>query len=182
MTRISDDDLLRRVARAVAQRMPEAPAGVVEAVVAEVLGAVGPSGRPAPAPSLPATLQASGDGYSVDQLARAATVDLDHCALCRAHEARSRARAVCTTTGRNGPGIVATVTRVIAESGGDIADIAQTLVGDYFTMIIVMDITGLERSGATFADLKDRLIEASSSLGVHSVVMREDVMNALQRV
>jgi ACT domain-containing protein len=179
----TSDDLLRRVARAVAQRLPEAPPGVVEAVVSEVLGAVAPSsGMSASSSSLAAPFQSSGDGYCVDQLARAATVDVDHCALCRAHEARSRSRAVCTTTGRNGPGMVATVTRVIAESGGDIVDIAQTLVGDYFTMIIVMDTSGLERTGATFADLKDRLIEASNALGVHSVVMREDVMNALQRV
>ena len=39
-----------------------------------------------------------------------------------------------TATGRNQKGIVARLTTVIAELGGDILDISQTLVGDYFTM------------------------------------------------
>ncbi len=108
--------------------------------------------------------------------------DLDHCALCREHESRSQRRAVCTTTGKNRRGIVATVARVIAESGGDILDIAQTLVGDYFTMIIVLDLRGLDQQGLTFSDLRDRLVRESEALGVHTVVMRDDVMNALQRV
>ena len=42
----------------------------------------------------------------------------------------------------------------IAELGGDILDISQTLVGDYFTMIIVVDTASL---GVPFADFKASL-------------------------
>ena len=72
-----------------------------------------------------------------------------------AEEARRRGpRAVVTTTGKNQRGIVAKIAQAIAEAGGDIVDISQTLVSDYFTMIIVVDTAGLEVS---FADFKARL-------------------------
>ncbi len=52
-------------------------------------------------------------------------------------------RAVVTTTGKNKRGIVANIAQAIAEAGGDIVDISQTLVSDYFTMIIVVDTSAL---------------------------------------
>jgi ACT domain-containing protein len=95
-------------------------------------------------------------------------------------EARKRGpRAVVTTTGKNRRGIVANIAQAIAAAGGDIVDIAQTLVGDYFTMIIVVDTTALE---VTFADFKARLTRAVETLGAECLVMHEEIVNALQRV
>ena len=88
-------------------------------------------------------------------------------------------RAVITTTGKNQRGIVAKIAQAIAEAGGDIVDIAQTLVSDYFTMIIVVDTAGLEVS---FADFKARLTRAVAALGAECLVMHEEIVNALQRV
>jgi ACT domain-containing protein len=101
------------------------------------------------------------------------------CASC-AEEARRRGpRAVITTTGKNKRGIVAKIAQAIAEAGGDIVDIAQTLVSDYFTMIIVVDTAGLE---VPFADFKLRLTRAVEALGAECLVMHEEIVNALQRV
>lgn len=101
------------------------------------------------------------------------------CASC-AEEARRRGpRAVITTTGKNKRGIVAKIAQAIAEAGGDIVDIAQTLVSDYFTMIIVVDTAGLE---VPFADFKVRLTRAVEALGAECLVMHEEIVNALQRV
>jgi ACT domain-containing protein len=101
------------------------------------------------------------------------------CASC-AEEARRRGpRAVITTTGKNHRGVVAKIAQAIAEAGGDILDIAQTLVSDYFTMIIVVDTAGLEVS---FAEFKTRLTRAVQALGAECVVMHEEIVNALQRV
>ncbi len=101
------------------------------------------------------------------------------CASCAEDARRRGPRAVITTTGKNQRGIVARIAQAIAEAGGDIVDIAQTLVSDYFTMIIVVDTTGLEVS---FADFKKRLTAAVSALGAECVVMHEEIVNALQRV
>jgi ACT domain-containing protein len=97
-----------------------------------------------------------------------------------ADDARRRGpRAVITTTGKNHRGIVAKIAQAIAEAGGDIVDIAQTLVSDYFTMIIVVDTAGLEVS---FAEFKTRLTRAVEALGAECLVMHEEIVNALQRV
>ena len=45
-----------------------------------------------------------------------------------------------TTTGRNCKGVVASIASRVAEAGGDIQDISQTIVSGFFTMIMVVDI------------------------------------------
>ena len=101
------------------------------------------------------------------------------CASC-AEEARRRGpRAVVTTTGKNRRGIVANIAQAIAEAGGDIVDISQTLVSDYFTMIIVVDTSAL---ALPLADFKARLTRSVQALGAECVVMHEEIVNALQRV
>lgn len=88
-------------------------------------------------------------------------------------------RAVVTTTGKNQRGIVAKIAQAIADAGGDIVDISQTLVSDYFTMIIIVDTSAL---AVSFAEFKSRLERTVSSLGAECLVMHEGVVNALQRV
>jgi ACT domain-containing protein len=101
------------------------------------------------------------------------------CASC-AEEARRRGpRAVVTTTGKNRRGIVANIAQAIAEAGGDIVDISQTLVSDYFTMIIVVDTSAL---ALPLADFKARLTRSVQALGAECMVMHEEIVNALQRV
>jgi ACT domain-containing protein len=92
---------------------------------------------------------------------------------------RGTRRAVVTTTGKNQKGMVAKIAQAIADAGGDILDISQTLVAGYFTMIIVVDSSGL---AVTFAEFKARLQQAVGALGAECLVMHEDVVNALQRV
>jgi ACT domain-containing protein len=88
-------------------------------------------------------------------------------------------RAVVTTTGKNQRGIVARIAQAIADAGGDIVDISQTLVSDYFTMIIIVDTAALSVS---FAEFKSRLEKTVKALGAECLVMHEDVVDALQRV
>lgn len=104
----------------------------------------------------------------------------DVCASCIDQEqARKRSRAVMTTTGRNSKGIVARVTAHIAELGGDILDISQTLVGDFFTMIIVIDVASLS---VPFERFQEELQEAARELGCQVMLMHEQVMSSLHRV
>jgi ACT domain-containing protein len=152
--------LVRQVARQVVARMGDARPDVLEAVVAEVLHAIG-------------------SAESAPELVQVAP-GIDYCQACLEQErSRSRTRAVLTTTGRNQKGIVARVTAKIAELGGDILDISQTLVGDYFTMIIVVDTASLE---VPFADFKAALEAEVQAMGLQTMMMHEDVVNSLHRV
>jgi ACT domain-containing protein len=101
------------------------------------------------------------------------------CASCAEEARQRRPRAVVTTTGKNRRGIVANIAQAIAEAGGDIVDISQTLVSDYFTMIIVVDTSAL---ALPLADFKARLTRSVQALGAECVVMHEEIVNALQRV
>ena len=96
-----------------------------------------------------------------------------------ANGARRGGRAVVTTTGKNQRGIVAKIAQAIADAGGDIVDISQTLVSDYFTMIIIVDIGSLSVS---FAEFKAKLERTVATAGAECLVMHEDIVNALQRV
>ena len=88
-------------------------------------------------------------------------------------------RAVVTASGKNGRGVVAAVSKVIADANGDIQDMSQTIVSDFFTLIMIVDLDSLK---VPFAQMKEALKSASERLGFHIVVMHEDVMRALQRV
>ena len=92
---------------------------------------------------------------------------------------RRGGRAVVTTTGKNQRGIVANIAQAIADAGGDIVDISQTLISDYFTMIIIVDTSAL---AVSFAEFKARLERTVSATGAECLVMHEDVVNAIQRV
>ena len=106
--------------------MGDASPELLEAVIAEVVGALG-----------------GGAASTQRRHARAGRGRPGHRLLRDVH----RAGAPRTRTARSSPPPGATARasspgspRVIAELGGDILDISQTLVGDYFTMILVVDI------------------------------------------
>ncbi|HXU72531.1 MAG TPA: ACT domain-containing protein [Polyangia bacterium] len=152
--------LVRQVARQVVARMGDAQPEVLEAVVAEVMSAIG-------------------TGEAASSLVEIAP-GIDFCQACLDQErARTRHRAVLTTTGRNQKGIVARVTARIADLGGDILDISQTLVGDYFTMIVVVDVATL---AVAFAEFKSAMEAEVQSMGLQAMMMHEDVVNSLHRV
>jgi ACT domain-containing protein len=94
----------------------------------------------------------------------------------------SGGRAVITATGRNRPGIVAALTSALAELGVDIVDISQTLVADYFTMIIVADVRAVGGGGDSFRAVKERIEGAAASVGCGVLVMHEDLLAAMHRI
>jgi ACT domain-containing protein len=162
-------ELIARVSRQVARRTGQPRADLAAIVAAEVTAALGST-----AAGEPKKAQAA----SVADSPMAVRAEL--CASCLEQERRKVGRrAVVTTTGKNRKGIVANIARAIADAGGDILDISQTLVADYFTMIIIIDLTGLE---VPFTELKARLTEMVRALGAECLVMHEDVVTALQRI
>jgi ACT domain-containing protein len=165
---------VRRVTRQVARRMGNSTPEVIEAVVSEVLGQMG-DGQGTHAPAMSREHAGSHAQGGVPNPG-----SFDSCASClEAERSRRRTRAVLTTTGRNQKGIVARVTSRIADLGGDILDISQTLVGDYFSMIIVIDTQGLE---LPFSGFKEAMEAEVRKMGLGCMVMHEDVLNSLHRV
>ena len=91
-------------------------------------------------------------------------------------------RVVISANGRNRGGIVMRIAAAIDEFSGDIQDISQTLVGDYFTMLIIVDIAGATRQGARFLQLRERLQEVGSDLGIHIVALHDDILSSMHSI
>ena len=53
-------------------------------------------------------------------------------------------RAVVTVTGKDKKGIIAKVSNFLAERDVNIEDISQTILGEYFAMIMLVDISKIK--------------------------------------
>lgn len=88
-------------------------------------------------------------------------------------------RIIVATFGRNRPGVAAALTTVLAENNCDIADITQKILQEFFSMIMIVDITA---SPIDFATLRQKFNEIESRLGVTIVAQHEDVFRAMHRI
>ena len=88
-------------------------------------------------------------------------------------------RIVITVLGKNRPGIVAAVSRVLGEEGIDIRDITQSIIEEIFTMTMIADMGAASTS---FAELQERLSAVGQEIGVDVQIQREDVFNFMYRL
>ncbi len=88
-------------------------------------------------------------------------------------------RAVITVVGQDKIGIIAEVSRVLAENHVNILDISQTIMQDMFTMIMLVDI---EKANAKFKELSDILDELGNTLGLSIRIQHEDLFNSMHRI
>lgn len=95
------------------------------------------------------------------------------------HNNTQRERVVVTSAGRNQRGIVAALTAAIAENEADILDMSQTLVSDFFTVIIVIDIATSSRG---FDKIRENLLAVGTKFKVNVAVMHDEVLQAMHRL
>ena len=61
-------------------------------------------------------------------------------------------KAVITVTGKDSVGIIADVAGICAKNGANIVDITQTVLSDYFAMIMLASIDTLNVEFSEFVD------------------------------
>ena len=88
-------------------------------------------------------------------------------------------RIIVSVMGRDRVGIIAGVSAVLAEAGANILDISQSVMDEFFVMIMMVDIGSASLS---FADLKARLQDRGNRLGVKIDAQHEDVFNFMHRI
>ena len=88
-------------------------------------------------------------------------------------------KAVVTVTGKDKIGIIAKASAECSKYGANIIDISQTVMKDYFAMIMLVDISTLNIS---FADFAEEMKAAGEELGVDVRAMHEDIFNAMHRI
>jgi len=88
-------------------------------------------------------------------------------------------RAILTIIGSDRVGIIAGIANVLAEHNVNILDISQSVIREYFTMIMMVD-SG--QASASFEAVRKALDEKGRELGVKVEIQREEIFQAMHRI
>lgn len=88
-------------------------------------------------------------------------------------------KTIITVVGKDTVGIIAKVCTYLAESNVNILDISQTIVSDYFNMMMIVDTNNASKA---FDELATELSELGESIGVNIKCQREEIFNKMHRI
>ncbi len=88
-------------------------------------------------------------------------------------------RAIITVIGHDAVGILAKVSTRCSEFNANVIEVTQSVLQDMFAMIMLVDISKLNKP---FAELSDSLAELGNSMGLSVHTMHEDVFNSMHHV
>ncbi len=88
-------------------------------------------------------------------------------------------RAVVTVVGKDKTGIISKVSTFLAEKGVNIVDISQTILDEYFAMIMLVD---LENASSKLSDLAQECAEMGEKIGMSIHLQHEEIFNAMHSV
>ncbi len=91
----------------------------------------------------------------------------------------SEGRVIITSFGLNEPGIVAAITKNLSDAECDIQDISQKIMDEFFTMIMIVDITN---SPKDFKDLQEEMKRIADELKIKVYLQHEDVFRMMHRL
>ncbi len=88
-------------------------------------------------------------------------------------------KALISVTGLDATGIIARVATKLYEMNINILDITQTILGGYFTMMMVVDLDGANRS---FEEINRELEPVREELKMSIHMQRMDIFDAMHRI
>lgn len=88
-------------------------------------------------------------------------------------------RVIITVLGRDTVGIIARICTYLAGRGINILDISQTIVQDFFDMIMIVDMSG---SSTSLGDAASDLEEIGKELGLKIKCQSEEIFDSMHRI
>ena len=88
-------------------------------------------------------------------------------------------KAIVTVIGKDKVGITANVCMLLAQNNINILDITQTVLQEYFTMVMLVDTSACTQS---IGDMADILEKAGREQELSIRIQREDIFNAMHRI
>ena len=88
-------------------------------------------------------------------------------------------KAILTVIGKDKVGIIAGVSNELQRLNINILDVNQTIIGEFFTMIMMLD---LKLSNSKFEEIKKSLELKGKELGVDVKIQREEIFNSIYSV
>ena len=88
-------------------------------------------------------------------------------------------RTIITVVGKDTVGIIAKVCTYLAENDINILDISQTIVQEYFNMMMIVDYANADKDfGAMVGNLED----LGDDIGVRIRCQREEIFTKMHRI
>lgn len=88
-------------------------------------------------------------------------------------------RTIITVIGKDTKGIIAKVCTFLAENNVNILDISQTIVQEYFNMMMIVDMTKMQKP---FVEAADELAKLGEGIGVLVKCQREEIFDVMHRI
>ena len=88
-------------------------------------------------------------------------------------------KAVVTVIGKDSVGIIAEVSNECAKHNANIVDITQSVIKDYFAMIMLVEIDNISSEFSTF---QKELASLGERRGLDVRAMHEDIFNSMHRI
>ncbi len=88
-------------------------------------------------------------------------------------------RVIVTVIGKDQVGIIAAVSTILADTRANILDISQSIMDEFFVMIMMVDLAG---ASVPFEEVKRRLAEKGASMGLRIDAQHEDVFKYMHRI
>ncbi len=88
-------------------------------------------------------------------------------------------KCIVTVLGKDTVGIIAKVCTYLAENGINILDISQTIIQGYFNMMMIVDVTDMEKD---FKVVCDELSVLGEEIGVSIHCQREEIFEKMHRL
>lgn len=88
-------------------------------------------------------------------------------------------KTIITVVGKDTVGIIAKVCTYLADNGVNILDISQTIVQEYFNMMMIVD---MKTAAKPFAEIADELDKLGESIGVKIKCQHEEIFTKMHRI
>lgn len=88
-------------------------------------------------------------------------------------------KIIITAVGKDNVGIAAAICSALANNNVNVLDITQTIVEDFFNMMMIVDISNCLVS---FGELSDSMNKIGELKGVQIKCQREDIFDKMHRI
>ena len=91
----------------------------------------------------------------------------------------STGQVILTSFGLNKPGVIAAITTALSKANCDISDLSQKLMGDFFTMIMIVDTSNSELS---LSDIQNEMKKISNEMNIKIMLQHEEIFRGMHRI
>ena len=88
-------------------------------------------------------------------------------------------KAIVTVIGKDRVGIIAEVCAILAKNDVNVLDISQTILQEFFTMIMIVDLT---EATVSFSELREQIGLLGQKYGVVISCQHEEIFQYMHRI